>query len=260
MQMVDEHVVVEWVRPNVAFVRLNRPQKRNALCVTLLEQLHSAIIEVTNSASARVVILGGAGPVFCAGLDLTEAIDSNKSEHLMSRFSSILDSLLSSDLVTICAVQGGAHAGGLGLLAACDLVVVTEDSRFSLPEVRRGLTPAVVTALLRRQIPDRPLRELILLSEVIDAERAVAIGLVSRVVPAEQLENSAIQMATAAIAGGPHSIANSKRLLDGQPSGNLVDELHSAVTQHLSARESNELEEGINAFLEKRAPKWKQSS
>jgi methylglutaconyl-CoA hydratase len=254
--MVDDYVAVKWVFPNVAMVRLDRPKKRNALSIALLEQLESALTEVTTTATARVVVLCGSGPVFCAGLDLEEARDPRKSQDLIPDFASILETLLLSDLVTICAVQGGAHAGGLGLLAACDIVVVTEDSRFSLPEVRRGLTPAVVTALLRRQISDRHLRELILLSESIDAQRAAAIGLVSRVVPCEQHEDMALQLANAAIAGGPISIANSKRLLDQHSSGTLVDELRSAVTQHLAARNSNEVEEGINAFLEKRTPNW----
>src|SRR5207247_2140883 len=116
--------------------------------------------------------------------------------------------------VTIAAVQGAAIAGGAGLMSACDLVVASQEARIGYPEVRRGLVAALVMTLLHRQVHERDARELLLLGELISAERALRMGLISRVVPSEHLMEEALSLARTALQGGPQSIAQSKKVLD----------------------------------------------
>jgi methylglutaconyl-CoA hydratase len=146
--------------------------------------------------------------------------------------------------------------GGVGLLAACDLVVAADDLRVGFPEVRRGLVAALVTALLRRQLSDRVLRELVLLGRTITAAEALSVGLANRVVPPDRLMDEAASLATQAVRGAPGAIARTKRLLDDLAARPIVDELGRALQYHLEARDAAEAAEGIAAFLEKREPRW----
>jgi methylglutaconyl-CoA hydratase len=148
--------------------------------------------------------------------------------------------------------------GGAGLLSACDLVVAAEDLKLSYPEVKRGLIAALVTCLLRRQLSDRKVRELILLGQAISAQTALDMGVVTQVCPAASLMPSALHLAQEACLGAPGAIARTKQLLDDLAYRPLEEDLQIAMGYHLSARNADEAEEGIAAFLEKRPPKWGQ--
>ena len=144
------------------------------------------------------------------------------------------------------------------MLAACDLVVASDDLRLSYPEVKRGLIAALVTCLLRRQLSDRRVRELILLGQTLEAPRALELGLVTRVVPVASLDAEVMQLAHEACSGALGAIARTKQLLDELAERPLVDDLRIALAHHLAARESAEAAEGVAAFMEKRPPRWGQ--
>jgi methylglutaconyl-CoA hydratase len=139
---------------------------------------------------------------------------------------------------------------------ACDFVVAADDLKLGFPEVHRGLVAALVTAILQRQVADRTARELVLLGQTIDAERARQIGLVNRVVPAQQLVDTAMELARQVCRAAPNAVVRSKRVLDEFSPHPIRQELGRAIRYHLEARNSSEAEEGLRAFIEKRPPKW----
>ena len=146
--------------------------------------------------------------------------------------------------------------GGAGLIGACDFAVVSEDFRIAYPEVHRGLVAALVTTLLARQLNDRQVRELILLGHPVDAQNALEMRLVNRIVPAGRLMQVAIDLARESCKGAPGAIARSKKLLDALSARAISLELNRSIAYHLDARNSDEAKEGVAAFLEKRPPRW----
>lgn len=242
--------------PTMRILTLNRPEKRNALSIALMGQLEQAIHDAGADARCRSILLAGNGPVFCAGLDLIEAAEPAHSQRSSRALAGVYAALCASPLVTIAAAQGAAMGGGVGLLAACDLVVAAGDLRIGFPEVRRGLVAALVTALLSRQLPQRKLRELVLLGQTIAAADALALGLVNRVVVGERMLEEARDMAAQVALGAPRAIERTKRLLDDLSARPIADNLARALAHHLDARNSAEAAEGIAAFRERREPRW----
>jgi methylglutaconyl-CoA hydratase len=242
--------------PQVATLTLNRPDKRNALSVQLIEELRQAVVAAGRDSARRVLILRGAGPAFCAGLDLSEASDPTSNRRSAHALAALYQQICESPLVTIVAAQGAALGGGAGLLASCDLAIAADDLQIGFPEVRRGLVAALVTCLYRRQLGDRTLRELVLLGRSVDAARAQSLGLVTKVVAGDQLAQAAMELAREACLGAPGAVARTKRLLDRQGVRTIAEDLKLALEYHLEARDSTEAAEGMAAFREKRPPRW----
>jgi methylglutaconyl-CoA hydratase len=249
-------ITTEQRQDGITILTLNRPAKRNALNADLMEACSEAFESLAQDQTQRVIILRAEGPVFCAGLDLDEAFESENAEHTARLVARVLRAVYQVPQVTIAAVQGAAIAGGAGLMSACDIVVAAQDARIGYTEVRRGLVAALVMTLLHRQVGERDARELLLLGDLISSERARQMGLVSRVVPAEHLMEEAMSLARTALQGGPQSIAQTKKVLDERWPSSFTQELDETLLHHLSARDSTEAREGIAAFLEKRNPKW----
>lgn len=254
--MEPKLIRIEHDIPGIATIILNRPEKRNALSIALMQALCTAFEAAAGEPGARVIILRGAGPVFCAGLDLHEAAQSEGPGPAVEWVGRLMEAVYGSPLVTIAAAQGAAIGGGAGLMSACDFVVASEDLRVGYPEIHRGLMAAVVMTFLRRQLRERDARELLLLGELIDARRALAIGLVNRVVPANTLMDEARRLAALAMKGAPLTAARTKRLLDELWPHSVSEDVELALKHHLAARGSDEAREGIAAFLEKRPPGW----
>ena len=241
----------------VTTLTLNRPDKRNALNVELLEALCTALDVAGADATQRIVVLRGAGPVFCSGLDLAEAQEPARAEQSADLVARALRALATTRLVTIAAVQGAAIAGGAGLMSACDFAVATRDAKFGYPEIRRGLVPALIMTFLRRQLRERDARELLLLGKLFDATHAHAIGLINRVVTDEAaLDTEVRTIVSSLLQGAPSALADTKKLLADLWPSPLPRDLDAAHEYHVSARNSPEAREGIAAFLEKRAPRW----
>src|SRR5436309_11809407 len=169
-------VLIEKQTPQITVLTLNRPERRNALTIGLLSELVAAIKIASDQPQERVIILRGAGAAFCTGLDLKEAADHTKAHATAEMVANTLVAISQTPLVTIAAVHGAAVAGGAGLMSACDFVVAAERTKIGYPEVRRGLVAGLVMIFLRRQLLERNIRELLLGSDLIDAERAREMG------------------------------------------------------------------------------------
>ncbi len=249
-------VLVEKLTPHITVITLNRPERRNALSIELLTELLASIKLASDEARERILILRGAGAAFCTGLDLKEAQDQTKAHATADLVAHALNALSSARLVTIAAVHGAAVAGGAGLMSACDYVVAAERTKIGYPETRRGLVAGLVMTFLRRQLRERDMRELLLGAELIDAQRALEMGLVNRVVPAGELMNEAQKFAQSVLQGAPHAVLQTKRLIEELWSTSVHNDIELALKHHMQARGSSEAREGIAAFNEKRAPSW----
>jgi len=242
--------------PGITAVTIHRSAQRNALSIELVGQLCEAIESLAKQSDQRVMILRGDGPVFSAGLDLREAMDDSLIERSAAGVKRVLGLLKETPLVTIAAVQGGAYAGGAGLMAACDIAIAADDAKIGFPEARRGLLPALISNVLRHRLHEGDLRYLLLTGDIVPAAEALRLGLVERVVPAGQLLPEAHRVAELILAGGPDTIRRTKQLINGLYAG--ADETHHARMEeiHLAARRSDEAREGLTAFREKRDPWW----
>ena len=248
-------VLVEKQTPQITVLTLNRPERRNALTIELMNELTAAIENASADAKQRILILRGAGKAFCTGLDLQEA--AKAEPHVTAEtVARTLLALAETRLVTIATVHGAAVAGGAGIMSACDFVIAAERTKIGYPEVRRGLVAGLVMTFLRRQLRERDLREVLLASELFDPERARGMGLVNRVVPSAELETEAQKIVASVLQGAPGAITNSKRLMEELWSTSVREDIERALRHHLEARESPESKEGIAAYNEKRPPNW----
>jgi methylglutaconyl-CoA hydratase len=248
-------VLVEKHTPQITLVTLNRPERRNALTIELLTDLTDAIQVASDDVHERIIILRGAGAAFCTGMDLKAATPQNA--HAMAELvAKTLLTLSQTRLVTIAAVHGAAVAGGAGIMSACDFIVAAEGTKIGYPEVRRGLLAGLVMTFLRRQIGERNMRELLLGSELIDAQRAKEIGLVNRVVSQDDLMSEAQKFADAVLQGAPGALEQTKQLIEELWWRSVQEDVDLALKYHMQARESGEAREGIAAFNEKRPPNW----
>lgn len=248
-------VLVEKQTPQITVVTLNRPERRNALTIELMNELIAAIESAAADPAQRILILRGAGKAFCTGLDLQEA--AKAEPHVTAEtVARTLLALAETRLITIATVHGAAVAGGAGIMSACDFVIAAERTKIGYPEVRRGLVAGLVMTFLRRQLRERDLRELLLASELIEAERARELGLVNRVVPSAELETEVQKITTSVLQGAPGAISNSKRLMEELWSTSVREDIERALRHHMDARESPESKEGIAAYNEKRPPNW----
>ena len=246
-------VLIEKQTPQIAVLTLNRPERRNALTIELLNELVAAIRVVSDEPHERVLILRGAGAAFCAGLDLKTTQNAQATAEMVAK---TLVALSQTRLITIAAVHGAAVAGGAGIMSACDFVVAAEGTKIGYPEVRRGLVAGLVMTFLRRQVRERDFRELLLAGELIDATRARDVGLVNRVVAPDDLMKEAHAFADSVLQGAPGVLSQTKKLIEELSSTSVKEDIDLALKYHMNARDSAEAREGIAAFNEKRRPNW----
>lgn len=253
---MTERVLIQMLKPGLALATLNRPERRNALSIDLLDALCNRVEQLAEEKSTRVLILRGAGPIFCSGLDLSEASNPELAQYSAKGIARVLTLMRETRLVTIAAAQGGAYAGGAGLLASCDIAIGTSDLKVGFPEAQRGLLPALICAVLSHKIREGDLRELFLVGNTIDALRSQQIGLLQRVVDTNELLEEAIKIALGVLAGGPDTIEGTKALLNQAYVPNDSISIQRMLDAHLGARHSAEAQEGLTAFIEKRRPSW----
>src|ERR1051326_9043222 len=199
-------VLTEKHSPQITIITLNRPDRRNALSIQLLTELIASIKLASDEPKERILILRGAGAAFCTGLDLKEAQDQTKAHATADLVAHVLGALGEARPVTIAAVHGAAVAGGAGIMSACDFVVAADGTKIGYPETRRGLVAGLVLTFLRRQLRERDIREVLLASELFEADRAREMGLVNRVVPASELDSEAQKFAASVLQGAPGAI------------------------------------------------------
>jgi methylglutaconyl-CoA hydratase len=253
MTDTPSNILIDTAAPQITRITLNRPAKRNALDIATLKTLKAAFQAAESDRPRRVIILSGAGAIFCAGLDLSEAADPKLAHSSATALCEAYETICASTLITIAAVQGAALGGGVGLVLACDLAIAEPNAQIGFPEVRRGIIAALVTALLRRQLGDRSARELILLGQSIDAPRAKQLGLVNEIALAQA---GADELARQALLAAPGAVIRTKKLLDELALRSVATDLRRALALHVSARVTDEFAEGLAAFKEKRPPRW----
>jgi methylglutaconyl-CoA hydratase len=246
----------------VATLTLNRPDKRNALDYELIGLLKDALEELDARADVRIITLEGAGDYFCAGGDIGSMIrvvqrSSSANEQDALALARMLRALDTVSKPTIALAKGVVVGGGVGLLACCDIVVAADDASFSLNEVRLGLLPAIVAPFLIRAIGLRQLRRYALTAERFSAAEAQKLGLVHRVAPRLEVNLAHAAIVADLLRGAPGAQADVKTFF-AECDGHGVDaELLREAAHRLAARRSSaEAQEGLSAFLEKRAPHW----
>jgi methylglutaconyl-CoA hydratase len=176
------------VSHGVATLTLDSPENRNALYQAMRAHLRSALAEALADSSVRVVVLDHAGRVFCSGMDLAEAAGGTSEDQGVREFPALLDALWNSPKPVVAVVRGPARAGGIGLLAACDVVVAASGATFAFTEVRIGVVPAVISAVVMPRMAPNVAHRLMLTGEVFDAQTALIGGLVDFVTPAEEVD------------------------------------------------------------------------
>ena len=244
------------VTAGVATITLDFPAKGNALSQSLMRELAALIRTAQNDDSVRVVVLTHTGRVFCSGMDLSEAQDAGASDMGVHAFPAILHSLSDSPKPVVARIAGSARAGGIGLIGACDLAVCVRSATFAFTEVRLGLIPAVISATVLPWLAPRAATELFLTGAVFDGARAAEIGLVNAAVEAEDLDRATAAYVADLVKGGPIALGATKALLRRALAPGMAANLDDLLESSAHFFASEEGQEGIRAFGEKRPPRW----
>jgi methylglutaconyl-CoA hydratase len=247
----DASVLQVTVARGIATLTLDSPDDRNALSRRMRAQLRSALAEALADDAVRVVVLDHTGRVFCSGMDLKEATGGSSDDQGVREFPELLQLLWSSPKPVLAVVRGPARAGGVGLLAACDVVVAGTSATFAFSEVRLGLVPAVISAVVLPRMVPHIAHRLMLTGQVFDADTASAGGLVDVVVPDADVDGEVRAQLVHLTAGAPAALAETKRLLRAGGERLEFDELLEISARRFAGDEG---QEGIAAFREKRCP------
>src|SRR4051812_44430530 len=253
----DATVLVREEGP-AAFITLNRPDKRNALSLDLIEELLGTLRRVSARAGVRAIVLEGAGPAFSAGHDLSEMIDRDVAffQRLFDACTELMECIHRLPQPVIAKVGGVATAAGCQLVAACDLAVAAEGAQFATPGVKIGLFCSTPMVPVSRAIGRKRALELLLTGEPIDAQTALEWGLVNRVVPADRLDDAVAELVASISRFSGATIGIGKRAFYDQidlAEGEAYDLTKSVMA---SSSQTGDAQEGMSAFLEKREPNW----
>lgn len=257
--MAYETLLVE-ATEHVTTITLNRPEKRNSINTQMIADLQSSLdaIEKTHT---RVVVLTGAGSVFCAGMDLallqaiaTQSPSENQEDS--RRMAKMFRRIWSFSKPMIAAVNGHALAGGCGIATLCDFTIAVPEAKFGYTEVKIGFLPAIVSVFLTRQIGDKRARDLLLTGRLVEAPEARELGMVNEIVAADKLMARVNELAETLIAASPSSVTRAKRLLVTAAAASLDADLERAVLENARMRCTPDFKEGLASFLEKRKPIW----
>jgi methylglutaconyl-CoA hydratase len=254
-------VLIEHDGP-VLRLTLNRPEVRNAFDEEVIHTLSTAALRAGEDPSVRAIVLAGTGKAFCAGADIgwmAKAVAYSRQENLSDAedLARLLERLDTLPVPVIGRIQGSALGGGVGLAAICDIVVAANDAVFALSEVKLGILPAVVAPYVLRKIGISAARELFLTGVRFDAARAREIGLVHDVVQESDLDGAVRRRVDDVLGAGPQGIAKAKALIREIAGAHPEDVIGITTNAIASQRVSEEGQEGLRAFLEKRKPSWK---
>lgn len=259
--MAEYQTLYTHIADGVLTITLNRPERRNAINPAMIAELTQALDRAAADSNCLVVILTGAGQAFCAGLDLDHLQMLRKQTAEQHRADSesiarLLRTLHDFPKPAVAAVNGAAVAGGMGLVTTCDFTLAVPEAKFGYTEVRIGFIPAIVSSFLIRQIGEKRARDLLLTGRLIDAQEALDLGLVTRVVSAEELLPEAAKLARSLLRNSPEAMQATKKLLSSHARAALDTEIANAIQAGTDARFTADFNEGIAAFLEKRPPAW----
>jgi len=248
----------------VATVTLNRPEVRNAFNDEVIVELTAAFLALSERDDVRAVVLAANGSAFCAGADLNwmkRMATYTREENLADGrgLARMLEVIYTCPKPTVARIQGDVYAGGMGLVAACDMAVAAEGAHFCLSEVKIGLIPATISPYVIRAMGSRAAHRWFLTAERFSAAQAHGMGLVHEVVPADRLDAQVQAITGALVAAGPDAMRACKRLLHEVGGREITPGLIDRTVEGIAdIRASQEGREGIRAFLEKRKPAWLQ--
>lgn len=249
---------------HIAQLTLNRADKRNALNASLIHALAKGLKDVAHDDAIRVVIIKGEGEHFCAGGDIkamaaiARGDDSEANHHDAQQLADLMYQLYVLPKPTIVLAQGAILGGGLGLLTAADIALAASSATFGFPEVGLGITPSVISPYVISAIGQRAARYYFLTGQRFDAETAHRLGLVHQVVAEELLLSQGLQLAEQILRNGPEAIKVAKQLIRFVEVETITAGLAHKTAEHLAdLRATPEAQEGMQAFLEKRQPKWR---
>jgi len=250
------------VANKVATITLNRPQLRNAFNENAIADLTMAFDEASQDKDVRAIVLAANGPAFCAGADLNwmkkmAGYSAAENEADALRLADMLRTIYYSPKPVVARVQGDCYAGGMGLVAACDIVVVADGVSFCLSEVKLGLIPATISPYVIKAMGDQAARRYFLSAERFGAREAHRLGLAHEVVPADQLDAKVGEIVKALTGNSPNAVREAKALVRDIAGLPIDDVLLADTAGRIAAiRASDEGREGVAAFLEKRKPSW----
>ena len=248
---------------HIATVTLNRPDVRNAFNETVIAELTGAFRALGDTPEVRAIVLTGNGPAFCAGADLNwmkkmagYSDDENRADALT--LAQMLHTVWVCPKPVIARVQGDTYAGGMGLVAACDIAVASATANFCLSEAKLGLLPATISPYVIRAMGEQAARRYFITAERFDAAEALRLGFLHAVVPPQDLDEKVAEIAATLANNSPNAVRESKRLVQ-EVSGREIDSdlLADTANRIAAIRASEEGKEGVRSFLEKRPPSWK---
>ncbi|MBM7808148.1 methylglutaconyl-CoA hydratase [Geodermatophilus bullaregiensis] len=251
--MADDEVLQVSVERGVATLTLDSPANRNALSRAVRARLREALDAALADDAVRVVVLDHTGRVFCSGMDLSEAVGAGAGDQGVRELPELLERIWTAPKPVVATVRGPARAGGVGLLAACDVVVAGASATFAFSEVRLGIVPAVISAVVLPRVLPHVAHRLMLTGEVFDAAAAAAGGLVDLTAPDEEVDAAVEGQVRALAAGSPWALAETKRLLRAGGLRGSFDDLLDLSARAFAGEEG---QEGIAAFREKRPARW----
>jgi enoyl-CoA hydratase/carnithine racemase len=255
---MDTQLVLCDVSDRIAILTLNHPEKRNALSRAMLESLKVHLARIAADGNVKVVILRAAGPVFSAGHDLRELVGGDEKEYasLFALCTEVMEAIRNLPQPVIAQVHGVATAAGCQLAATCDLVVAAEDASFATPGVRIGLFCTTPGVALTRAVTPKKAMEMLLTGSAMNAREAEQAGLVNRVVPAARLAEETMKLAQQICAASSYTMALGKKAFYEQLPLDRPAAYEVAQKVMVENAIAADAQEGMRAFLEKRAPKW----
>lgn len=261
-QAMNKKVTTTIDHRGVATVTLNRPHKHNAFDADMIAELTAALQQIGSTANVRVMILTAAGKTFSAGADLQwmrRMGDYSYEENLKDAetLAQLLKTLDEMPTPTIARINGAAFGGALGLISCCDIAIATEHSAFCFSEVKIGLIPATISPYIIRAMGTRNTRRYFMTGESFTAQSAVTLGLIHEAVESVKLDIRIEAMVNALLKNSPAAITAVKKLLENIDNQAISETTQRETSQRLAEiRMSDEGQEGLSAFLEKRQPSW----
>jgi len=262
---MTEEMILNAVEGAVATLTLNRPDRRNCLSLEMLDRLHAEISGLGADPDVRAIVVAANGPAFCSGHDLKELTAARNRpdrgreffETTMGRCAETMQAIISCPKPVIAAVQGVASAAGCQLVATCDLAIASEGAVFATPGVHIGLFCSTPMVALSRNVGRKHAMEMLLTGQNIDAARAEVIGLVNRVVPAEDLRTETTNVARTIASKSPAVVRTGKEAFYSQVEMPLTEAYEFTSRIMVENMLFRDAKEGIGAFLEKREPQWR---
>ena len=254
--MLEPHLLYQ-VENNIACLTINREAQRNAISLEAIELFIKYLDQAETDEDARVILISGSGDkAFCAGADLGAAADG-KIQQGFKNYAELLKKLSGYPKPVVAKINGACMAGGMGLMLACDIVIAKNDAKFGTPEVNVGLWPMMIGALIYRNVLRKKAMEMMLLGKRLTADHALNMGLITRVVPPEDLEEEVAQILITLTAKSPIGMKIGKEAfyaMSDMPFEEAVDFLSGKIAEVAATEDARE---GITAFIEKRKPKFK---